>query len=161
ALRFVTQALKLAQSVVPGDPSVTAQALVGLGIVQYRRNNTRQAEKSFNEALRIIPTLKFPFDATALLNNLGAVYLRQHKFKEAEDVLKRALQSKEADKGVSDPGLTTELNALGAIYVATGKFTEAEKQYERSLKIMESRRSDFAPTIARVLHYLSYTYAKL
>src|SRR5262252_6145775 len=67
----------------------------------------------------------------------------------------------EADKGGSDPALTPELNALGAVYMATGKFREAEKRYERSLEILEPRRSDFAPAIARVLHYLSYTYAKL
>ena len=161
ALQAVVQALKLLQSAMPADPAIHAQVLVGLGIVQYRRNNTRQAEKTFNEALGISRTLKVPFDATALLNNLGALYLRQHKFKQAQVVLKRALQIKEAGKGVSDPALTPELNALAATYMATGKFTEAEEQCERSLKILESRRPDFAPAIARVLHYLSYVYVKL
>jgi tetratricopeptide (TPR) repeat protein len=96
-----------------------------------------------------------------LLNNLGAVYLQQHKLKLAEDVLKRALQMKEADKSMVDRDLTPELNMLGNVYMATGKFAEAEKQYDRSLKILESRRSDSAPAIARVLHSLSKAYSKL
>src|SRR5262249_49114327 len=56
ALRFVERALQTARSVVPSDPNITAQVLVGFGIVQYHRNNTRQAEKSFNEALDIVRT---------------------------------------------------------------------------------------------------------
>jgi tetratricopeptide (TPR) repeat protein len=161
ALRFVVRARQLAQSAVPGDPNTKAQVLVGFGIVQYHRNNTRQAEKSYNEALEIVRTSSVSFDTSVLLNNLGAVYLQQHKFELAEDVLKRALQIKEADKSMVDRDLTSELNMLGTVYMATGKFAEAEKQYRRSLKILESRRSDFAPPIARVLHSLSKAYSKL
>jgi tetratricopeptide (TPR) repeat protein len=161
ALRFVGQALQLVQSAVTNDPSITAQVLTGFGIVHYRRNNTRQAEESFNQALEIIRTSNVPFNTGELLGYLGAVYLRQHKFKQAEDVLNRALQIKEAHKGLFDLDLTPELNTIGAVYIATGKFTEAELQYERLLKILESRRSDFAPAIARVLHSLSNIYSKL
>lgn len=160
ALRFVVQALQLVQSAVPNDPSITAQVLTGVGVVHYRRNNARQAEKSFNQALEIVSTLNVPFNTAELLSYLGAVYLREHKFKQAEDVLNRALQMKEAEKGLFDPGLTPELNTLGALYMATKKFADAEQHYERSLKILESRRSDFATTIARVLHSLSNTYSK-
>jgi tetratricopeptide (TPR) repeat protein len=161
ALRFVVRARQLAQSAPPSDPNTKAQVLVGFGIVQYHRNNTRQAEKSFNEALEIVRTSNVPFDTSVLLNNLGAVYLQQHKFKLAEDILKRALQIKEADKSMVDRDLTAELNMLGSVYMATGNFGEAEKQYRRSLKILESRPSDFGPAIARVLHSLSKAYSNL
>jgi tetratricopeptide (TPR) repeat protein len=93
---------------------------------EYQRNRTREAEKSFNEALEIIRASNVPFDTSVLLNNLGAVYLHQHKFKPAEDVLMWALQIKEADKSSVDRDLTPELNMLGAVYMATGKFAEAE-----------------------------------
>jgi tetratricopeptide (TPR) repeat protein len=161
ALLFVSRARQLAQSALPNDPNTKAQVLVGFGIVQYHRNNTREAEKAFNEALEIVRASNVPFDTSVLLNNLGAVYLQQHKLKLAEDVLMRALQIKEADNSTVDRDLTPELNMLGAVYVATGKFEEAEKQYNRSLKILESRRSDSAPAIARVLHSLSKAYSKL
>jgi len=161
ALRFVMQALELVKSAVPNDPGTTAQVLTGVGIVQYYRNNTRAAEKSFNQALAIVRTTNVPFNADGLLCHLGAVYLRQHKFKQAEEILNTALQIKEAEKGVVDVDVTPELNALAAIYMATGKFTEAERRYKRSLEILESRRSDFAPAIARVLHSLSTLYSKM
>jgi tetratricopeptide (TPR) repeat protein len=159
-LTLLTLALGFVQSASPADPAVTAQVLNGIGMVQYRLDNNGKAEKSFNDALEIVRESNVTFNVAGVLNNLGAVYLRQRKYKQAEDLLNRALQIKEAQESPSDPDLIPELTTLGAIYTETGRYVDAEEKYKRSLKILEPRSLEFAPKIARVLYSLSRTYSK-
>jgi tetratricopeptide (TPR) repeat protein len=161
ALRLVMKALETIQSASPGDPAITAQILNGIGVVHYQRNDNGKAEKFFNQVLEVVRTSNISFNTAGVLNNLGAVYLNQHKFKQAEDNVNRALKMKEEEESQSDPDLIPELSALGAIYSETGKYAQAEAQYKRALQIAELQGSDFAPKAARSLYSLTSLYAKM
>src|SRR5207247_1715647 len=95
ALRNLTQALDLVKSIPSVDVGLNALVLNGIGIVHYRQGKNKKAKASFNRVLRMVSEAGVPFDTGGTLNNLGAVYVAQRKFKEAEDVLKRALRIRE------------------------------------------------------------------
>jgi tetratricopeptide (TPR) repeat protein len=88
------------------------------------------------------------------------VYLAEHKYAEAESLLKQALKYVEAELGASHPELIFTLSSLGGLYTTTARYTEAEQQYQRALAILEPSPSDFDTRIARLLHALGVMYAK-
>ena len=66
-------------------------------------------------------------DAAGALVNLGTIYYRQHKFKEAEDYYKRSI--------TADPTYPLAEFNLGNLYDEQGKLAEAFDHYRRSLAL--------------------------
>jgi tetratricopeptide (TPR) repeat protein len=160
ALRLLNQARGIIKSNPNPDIRVATEVLNGTGIIFYRRGNNGKAMTFFNQALQAASAPGVQFDVAGILNNLGAVYIAQHNYRQAEEILQRALAMKEAEIGLVHPNLTTTLNEIAVVYTRTRRFAEAEDQYRRSLQILEQQRSSFAPAIALVLHGLSTTYLK-
>lgn len=160
ALRHLNQAQEVVKSNPKADVRVAAQVLNGIGIVYFRNRNNRKAETYLNQALQSVSSPDIQFDRTAILNNLGAIYVEQHKFRQAEDTLLRVLALKEEALGPINPGLIDTLKSLGVLYTETRRFAEAEDQFHRALKILEPRSSSLATVIAQVLHGLSTTYQR-
>jgi tetratricopeptide (TPR) repeat protein len=160
AARLLSQAQQLVKSNPKADVRVKVEILNGMGIVLYRRDNNGKAAAYFNQALQAISSAGIKFDTAGILNNLGAVYIAEHKYREAEETLHQALAAKEAEFGVSHPKLVPTLSLLALSYTDTRRFSEAEDQYRRVLKILEPQGSTFATGIARALHGLSITYFK-
>ncbi|KAH7008703.1 hypothetical protein EDB80DRAFT_751332 [Ilyonectria destructans] len=67
-------------------------------------------------------------------NKLGSIYLRQGKFKEAEDMYERALEGYEKALGPDHISTLRTVNNLGNLYQHQSKFEEAEKMYKRALE---------------------------
>jgi tetratricopeptide (TPR) repeat protein len=160
ALRYLNQAQELIKSNPKADVRVRAQVLNGLGIINYRNHNNRKAETYFNQVLQTISSPQIHFDRAAILNNLGSVYVDQHKYMQGEETLMQALALKETELGPSHPGLTETLNSLAVLYTQTHRFDEAESSYQRSLKILEPQSENFAPAIAKLLHGLNALYLR-
>jgi tetratricopeptide (TPR) repeat protein len=160
ALRLLNQAHEIVKSNPNPDMRVVAEVLNGIGVVFYRRGSNEKAVTFFNRALQAASATGVEFDVAGILNNLGALYTAQHKFRLAEEVLHQALAMKEAKIGLFHPNLTTTLNEMAVVYTRTRRFAEAEDLYRRSLKILEPQSSSFAPAIAETLHGLSTTYLK-
>ena len=127
-MRLLQQSLKLAQSIPDNDLLVT-QIFNSLGIVNYWQGKYAKAEDFFSKALLLITTSGIPFDLSELLNNLGAVYVVDRKFEQAEQILNRALAIREAQVGGSHPDLISTLDGLGMLYSSTGKYSDAMDAY--------------------------------
>jgi tetratricopeptide (TPR) repeat protein len=160
AVRRLEQAQELIKSRPNADVRVGAQVLNGTGTVYYRNGNNKKAEAYFNQALEMVSSPDIPFDRAAVLNNLGAVYVEEHKYRQAEDTLQRVLSIKERELGPVNPDLTQTLKSLAVLYTATRRYDEAEHLYHRALDILEPQSSSFPTAIAQILHGLSATYQK-
>ncbi|KAH7146805.1 hypothetical protein B0J13DRAFT_621750 [Dactylonectria estremocensis] len=68
------------------------------------------------------------------LRMLGILYSDQGKFKEAEEMYGRALESYEKALGPHHTSTLATVNNLGNLYSDQGKFKEAEEMYERALE---------------------------
>jgi tetratricopeptide (TPR) repeat protein len=160
ALRQLHQAQELVKDHPNADVRVAAQVLNGTGTVYYRNRNNKKAEAYFNQALEAVSSPDIRFDRAAILNNLGAVYVEEHKYRQAEDTLQRVLAIKERDLGPVNPDLTQTLKSLAVLYTQTRRFDEAEDLYHRALDILEPLSSNFPTAIAQILHGLSATYQR-
>lgn len=160
ALRHLQQAQELIKFSPTADSQVAAQLLNGIGVIYYRRKNNGKAETYFNQALKTVSSSGIKFDTAGILNNLGAVYVEQHKYRQAEATLQRVLAIREAEVGPSHPDLIPTLNTTAVVYAKTGRFAQAEDLYHRALAILEPQSSSFAPAIAQTLHGLSAIYRR-
>ncbi len=70
-------------------------------------------------------------------NNLGFFYKRQGNYREAEPLLRRALEIRERVLGPEHPDTATSLNNLAGFYQEQGKHQEAEPLYQPALKIRQ------------------------
>ena len=94
------------------------------------------AEKEWKQVLALDP------HSAAALNNLGMAYYLDHKYREAEDALRKALQFNHS--------LTNARVLLGATLVRLGKMQAAVGELEPSLR---SPLSDSAEKTARIALY--------
>jgi tetratricopeptide (TPR) repeat protein len=95
-----------------------------------------RAEKEWKQVLAIDP------HSAAALNNLGMVYYLDHKYQEAEDALRKALQFNRS--------LTNARVLLGATLVRLGKMQAAVSELEPALR---SHLTDSAEKTARIALY--------
>jgi tetratricopeptide (TPR) repeat protein len=160
ATRLLNQAQDHIKSNPDADPKIAAEVLNGMGVVSYRRGDNGKAVTYLNRALQTVSSPAIQFDAAGIYNNLGAAYVAQHNYRQAEETLKRALSMKESKLGLSHPNLVPTVNLIGLVYTETRRFAEAEDQYRRSLKILEPQGSSVDIGIAETLHGLSDTYLK-
>jgi tetratricopeptide (TPR) repeat protein len=158
ALRFLGEAQGLIKANPKTDAKVRVQVLNGIGIIHFRNGNLRKAETYFHQALQDVPEINA--DTAGILTNLGAVYVAQHKHKEADEILRRALAIKEAQLGPSHPDLTQTLISIAVSYTQTKRFADAEESYMRVIKILEPQSPGSAFSMAQALHGLSTTFLK-
>ncbi|HLH30247.1 MAG TPA: tetratricopeptide repeat protein, partial [Terriglobia bacterium] len=119
------------------------------------------AQASFERATRL------PFrsdgvidlDRWEVMNNLGRIRQMKHKYGEAENAFKQALQLADAVLGPANPTLALVHDNLGSLYTEMQRFTEAENQFHQSLAIFEQAGSQFqAFAVAHTLYELARTY---
>jgi tetratricopeptide (TPR) repeat protein len=72
-----------------------------------------------------------------LLNNRGAMRLKQGRLAEALDDIRRAVSAKEKTGGVNNPDVAVSLNNLALWLVLRGEMSEAVAPIERALMIVE------------------------
>lgn len=93
----------------------------GLGIVQLKLGQTEEARWSFEHALKLDPQ-----NANSL-NNLGAVYCLERKYKPAARYLKKAL-------ALDEPVAATHVN-LAEAWMGQHKMDRAMVEYARALEL--------------------------
>ena len=101
-----------------------------------------------------------PSVATAL-TTLGGLYVRLHRYSEAEQAYKRALDIREKSLGPDHPDTITSLNNLAGFYQAQGKHDLAEQYYKRALAIQEkslANNPNSATDVATALGNLASVY---
>lgn len=98
------------------------------------------------------------------LTTLGGLYVRLHRYSEAEQAYKRALDIREKSLGPDHPDTITSLNNLAGFYQAQGKHDLAEQYYKRALAIQEkslANNPNSAPDVATALGNLASVYQSL
>ena len=88
------------------------------------------------------------------LNNLGNLYRKMDKPKEALDVYKESLAIYTRNFGENDINCAASHNNIGNVYYGMGKYDEAMASYEKSRVIMSNKKmentGDYANTIANI-----------
>src|SRR6516162_10920 len=67
-----------------------------------------------------------------VLDELAACYYKQHKYAEAEPLLKKSLAIPEKTRGPDHPDVEVTLRNLAALYKDEGRYSDAEPLYKRS-----------------------------
>jgi len=125
----------------PGDPSIRAAALDGLGETCLVRGKSEDAETAFLEAFSLWMSLDQKVRAASTANRLGSRWLTVRKPRRALPYLTQALKVFE-EKGITGEHLLSTLNNLGQAYRFAGDAKNAIHFYERAI---ESAQRDLGP----------------
>ncbi len=108
-----------------------------IGVTYFGTGDIDNAEKYFNEALKIREReLPFSLPVAASLNNLGIVYRMRGELKEAEKLMFKSLEIRR--KIAPDSLLVAKnYNSLGNLALTTGDLEKAEKYHKNALSIRE------------------------
>jgi tetratricopeptide (TPR) repeat protein len=143
------------------DPSLSAEVLNSLGVVQFDEGEIDKAASSFARAALL------PWDPNTLgnagrweiLNNLGRVYQIRHQTVKAEQAYSQSLHLAELQMGSGHPAIAILHTNLGSFYSDMGRFGEAEKHFQLSLAIFRSANvSGSDAALMHTLYELARTY---
>lgn len=114
-----------------------ACALANLGQSYLGQDKLDEAEASLKRAWTIETT-----DRTTTMDtmsrtahNLVKLYYRQHKEKDAEDILNLLHVTRKQLSNKSDPGIAEDLTLLALHYWSEGKLTAAEQSFKKAIAI--------------------------
>ncbi len=99
-----------------------------------------------------------PLIQARLMDTMGNVYINLGLFKEAEELLGKALRARESRLAREHPDLATSLNSLALLYKNQGRYPEAEPLYERSLALREKILGGNHELVAESLNNLAVLY---
>jgi tetratricopeptide (TPR) repeat protein len=111
-----------------------------------------KAEKEFQAALA--RTLAFPpsdLRTAETLSKIAFVYLREHKYSEAETRQKQAVAIIEPSAGPDDPRFARAMNGLALVYEFEGKREEAAPIWDRYFPILQKPAKSFDPEVLSAL----------
>lgn len=128
-----------AKKEAPRIDAARRQALLKHRVEQLRKAGKHDAAASTAQRSLALAEQRHgehPSVATAL-TTLGGLYARLHRFPEAEQAYKRALDIREKSLGPDHPDTVTSLNDLAGLYQTQGKHDLAERYYKRALAAEE------------------------
>lgn len=142
-----------------------------LADVRLRERKYSEAETIFKQSLALAEKAKGAGRSVVLmdLNSLGALYLAQANFAEAEKYLKRVismLDANNSDTLINRKFLPTALDNLAVVYRSTKRFAQAEALYKRAIPLWEQvggpEDADTATSINNLaaLYYYERKYAE-
>jgi tetratricopeptide (TPR) repeat protein len=95
---------------------------------------------------------------SALINNLGVLYLDQGEYSLAEALYTEALAGCRRQLGDDHPDTLTSMNNLGLLYQHQGKFAEAEELYTEALAATRRQLGDDHPSTLLYMNNLGSLY---
>ncbi len=155
-------ALAIRERKLGPDDSATSATLAGLAALRYRQGQLAAAESLYARSLAIDTRRGVPnLDGARHQLGLGAVYMGQKRFVEAEPLMREALATQEKALGPDHTEVARTLNNLGALYWSLDRFADALPLYERTRVIFERSLGPDHPNVAAMLSNLGETYWKL
>src|SRR6266700_2966310 len=97
-------------------------------------------------------------DIASTLNDLGAVYLNQSKYSDAESNLQEALKVRQQVLGEEHPEVAQTLHHLANLYRAQVNYTKAEPFYLQALQIREKTLMPDNPLLGESYYGLAKLY---
>ena len=127
--------------------------LLEAGLEHYNRGEYVLAEKAFMTALKTQQANMSPDDkmSALIMGNLGAVYLKQNKIKEAMQFLETSLAMKKSVR--EDVMMADTYNNLGNCANMLGKYDDSIEYYRLALQELRKKRgqkSDVADTLFNI-----------
>ena len=125
----------------------------------YRQGQYHEAELQFVQAEKEAESFGlFDHRLAKTLNNLGRLYVREARYREAEPLFKRALGiwERDGDSVATDRAATQ--NNLAALYAYQSRYGEAELIYQQCLALREKSLGREHPDVGNTLNNLGVLY---
>jgi two-component system, NarL family, sensor kinase len=151
-LKYAFEGVNFAKSVK--IDSLVSFYTMKIGSAYYLLNERETAKKYFYSAYLIAKKCNNWSQEAKTLNNLGAIYIENKDFKNAEKNLLKAIEIFKAKNQLFTNGLLT-LRLLATLYTEQKKYDKAEKIYLETLKEAEFNRD------TTLLCYTLIYYSKL
>jgi CHAT domain-containing protein/tetratricopeptide (TPR) repeat protein len=122
------------------DDEGLANTINQFGTLRLLQGRNEEAEANYRRALAILDKLakvEDPPNHAYALDNLSRLLAGQHRYDDAEPLLKRALAIMEKEYPTAETRLTPPLNSLAWFYMIQHKYDEAEPYVMRGLAIAE------------------------
>src|SRR6266566_308724 len=119
----------------------SVQMLNQLAYYLREQASYKDAEKYFQQALRMIEQFGLESYRDTVINNLARLYFDTYRYTKASPLYEQALAIREQKLGSEDAAIAGALNRLALTYWYVGnngeisKYTQAETLYERALRI--------------------------
>jgi tetratricopeptide (TPR) repeat protein len=140
AVPLLKRALALSESLPAPDATQVGRLKFHLAVIARDELDDGEAERLFSESFELIskhPETAYGDDAGALLG-LGAIFLKQGRYQEAEVDLTRAIAIYEANPSlVFKEDLANSFFQLAEVFRRQHLYSEAETQYLKSLNLCE------------------------
>lgn len=136
AQKYYKESIAAAQQMGAGSRLVEANALDNLGSLYYEAGLYTKAEQALLDSINIMNAGGTTGVKLAeALNNLGVVYLAQHRDASAQSSAEEALKTFIAIGGPDSPGAAYSYSLLGAAYHHAGDVSSAEPALLRAADI--------------------------
>ncbi len=139
--KYFDESLSIFLDLAKKDHSYIKEAvnvLINRGSLAFELRRYDDAERDYISALDILRDIGSKEEIAAVLNNLGVLFIATKRFKEAEKVLKEAVEIRtelaNKDKRYLND-LIESLNNYGVLLKSKKDFEEAEKVFEKVLEI--------------------------
>ena len=150
SFQYAEKALMLAES--SKDPSLMAQAHMGMGVICFLQGLYDLSVKHYFNAMNIYKGMGYRKGVASSLTNLGGLHLQLHKFEESREYLYDALHiyleiSKEKGDTIPPPQVVSIYNNLGIAYENENDYNKAIDYYLRGISLakrMPSERRNLA-----------------
>ena len=130
------------------------QKLNDRSVELFNQRRYAEAAEMAEKAVRIAEGELGPNDplVAASLSNVAAIYKAQARYKEAEGLLKRAVNIFERDQKNPDQAMSlVPLHMLAWLYETQGRYADAQPLLRKALGIAETRIPSDDPWVARLL----------
>lgn len=137
-----------------------AQCSLRLAVICERLDKLALAEPHYRRAYTTHEESEEFDEAAQALVMLGALYYKQRRFPDAEQVLQYALAMYQQQFGTHYAGIAEAATTLANCVMGRQGYAEAEKLLIRAISIDETAKGDFHTTLANEVHKLAVCFDK-
>ncbi len=145
ALKISDQAVHFAEKRFGPQSMALTESLINRSGLLSLMGDLPEAEQIAQRALNILDQQSSPMDKrraenlSLLLNNVGLVFANSGKPQKADEMLKRALDLKEATFGKDSPQIQVAYANQGYAYLKAQNYRAAEEYLKRAIKLGENK----------------------
>lgn len=151
-----SKALELAEEIKAHD--AVAEIYLALATITEHLDRLAVAEGHYRKAYQTYEDNEDFSNAAHCLMELGALYYKQRRLPDAQQVLEYAIAIYQQHFGSNHPGIAESATVLADCLMAERSYAEAEKSISRAIAIDENRRAENDPARASKLHKLGLCY---
>jgi predicted ATPase/class 3 adenylate cyclase len=117
------------------SPGSKAEILNDLGWIHFLRGNFEDAQKAFENGLRLVEGTKEYSVVASIQNRLGAVAYQKRDYEDAADHVRKSLALRRTIGDLS--GVARLFNNLGLLSLMRGQLREAEENFFQSIDLLQ------------------------